>query len=133
MSYKDQNKRREYARLWIAKRRADFFANKSCIKCKSKEKLELDHINPSTKISHNIWSWSEERRLAEIKKCQVFCYACHQIKTMKQDRKQTEHGKIAMYRHYGCRCELCKVAKLQDSRRCSEKRKLNRKINVPMC
>jgi len=51
------------------------------LKCGSWKKLELDHIDPKTKESHKIWSWSEERRNKELKKCQVLCYDCHNIKS----------------------------------------------------
>jgi hypothetical protein len=59
-----------------------------CIGCGSQERLELDHIHPSTKlcdpakslgsktISQRIWN--------EIDKCQLLCYDCHREKTGKQ-------------------------------------------------
>ncbi len=55
------DKKRKYDREWVAKRRAKFFDDKKCKHCGSTENLELDHINPKTKISHSIWSWREER------------------------------------------------------------------------
>lgn len=58
-----------------------FFENGPCIICDSWENLELDHINPKLKISHNIWSWSEEKRQQELKKCQILCEKCHLEKT----------------------------------------------------
>lgn len=76
------DKKREYQRRWIAKRRAEFFDGKSCEKCGSKESLELDHIDQATKVSHNIWSWTEVKRLSEIEKCQILCSECHKIKTL---------------------------------------------------
>lgn len=59
--------------------------SEGCIKCGSKERLELDHINPtekewnpkrsmcSKKLSKNFWN--------EINKCQLLCYNCHKEKT----------------------------------------------------
>lgn len=73
---------KNYQRNWVAKRRADFFVDKFCLWCGSTEKLELDHIDPSTKIANAIWSWSEPRRLAEISKCQILCHNCHLKKTI---------------------------------------------------
>jgi 5-methylcytosine-specific restriction endonuclease McrA len=72
---------REYQRNWVAKRRLDWFSNKACAWCGSCDNLELDHIDPATKISHNIWSWSVERRNRELEKCQVLCAPCHINKT----------------------------------------------------
>lgn len=81
MPYKDKARQRDYSRQWIAKRRATWFENKSCVQCGSTERLELDHVDPSTKVDHCIWSWSEERRNFEIAKCQVLCYDCHRRKS----------------------------------------------------
>jgi 5-methylcytosine-specific restriction endonuclease McrA len=75
---------RDYQRTWIARRRAEWFADKQCVRCGSVEKLRLDHIDAKTKVrrmDHAIWSWSLERREAEIAKCQVLCEECHKLKT----------------------------------------------------
>jgi hypothetical protein len=72
---------REYQRIWIAARRAAFFAGKVCAKCGNSENLELDHIDPAVKVSAAIWSWSDERRAIELAKCQVLCHDCHLKKT----------------------------------------------------
>lgn len=62
-----------------------------CIECGSKERLELDHINPeekewnpkrsmcSKKLTENFWK--------EINKCQLLCYDCHKEKTVNMQRK----------------------------------------------
>ncbi|AVI04753.1 HNH endonuclease [Mycobacterium phage LifeSavor] len=103
--------RREYQRQWIAKRRADFFADKRCVKCGSTEELNLDHIDPTKKVSHNIWSWSQVRRDAEIAKCQVLCLPCHKDKTAADRKYKRLHGHVGTYDRWGCRCGLCKAAK----------------------
>lgn len=108
MGYKDPVLRREYARKWIANRRAEFFADKSCVLCGSTDRMELDHVDPSQKTDHRIWSWSEKRRLEEIAKCQVLCLGCHHRKTGEQFRKTLVHGSITGYTR-GCRCTLCRV------------------------
>lgn len=72
---------RNYQREWIKKRREAFFEGKCCAKCGSKDRLELDHIEPSNKEHHAIWSWSKKRQKAELEKCQVLCYECHKWKT----------------------------------------------------
>lgn len=81
MPYADKEKQREYQRQWMANRRAEFFTGKACVQCDSTDRLELDHIDRQVKVSHNIWSWSRERREAEIAKCQVLCHDCHREKT----------------------------------------------------
>ncbi len=103
------DKKREYDSKWMAKRRHDFFKDKECVKCNSKENLELDHIDPKLKTSHNIWSWSEERRLAEIAKCQVLCEKCHKEKTIAYITKPIEHGTYSGYCKK-CRCNKCVTA-----------------------
>ena len=85
-----KRKQRNYQRKWVAKRRADYFADKSCAKCNTtKKKLTLDHIDSTTKVDHKIWSWSAERRNAELAKCQVLCEDCHKEKTAQQLRVTT--------------------------------------------
>lgn len=106
MPYKDRAKHNEFNRLWIARRRAEYFAGKCCARCGSTDRLELDHINPETKISHAIWSWSATRRAAELAKCQPLCYHCHKAKSRAE---KLQHG-IARY-DSGCRCEICRAAK----------------------
>lgn len=88
----------------------NFFKDKCCVKCGSVEKLELDQIDPKTKIANAVWSWSEKRRLEEISKCQVLCYKCHKEKTKTDFYPPPECGTIRKYQHHGCRCPLCKKA-----------------------
>jgi len=42
---------KNYQKNWVKQRRLNFFNNKSCVQCGSAEKLELDHIDPSKKLS----------------------------------------------------------------------------------
>jgi hypothetical protein len=67
----------KYQREWIARRRAEWFKDKRCIDCGKTDNLEIDHRDPSQKVSHSIWSWSLERRDEEAAKCDVRCHACH--------------------------------------------------------
>ena len=96
---------RSYQREWIAKRRAVFFENKKCVECESNKELEIDHISPETKVSHNIWSWSKERFKTEIIKCQVLCNSCHKEKTRLWNISRRKHGRT--WYSYGCRCSIC--------------------------
>ena len=99
---------KKYKRLWVAKRRALFFSVKSCIWCGSKENLELHHVDPATKDTSSIWSWSEERRNKEIEKCIVLCKDCHYIYHTNKC-KTWAHGIASTYKK-GCRCLDCRYA-----------------------
>lgn len=119
--YKDPEQRRKYAREWIARRRAEWFADKVCARCGVTEDLRLDHIDPRLKVDHRIWSWSQVRRDVELAKCQVLCYECHTAKTWEQmpitnGTEVVEHGTNAMYDHYGCHCDPCKEAQKKRKR-----------------
>lgn len=116
MSYKDKNKQREYGRTWIANRRAAFFQGKKCTKCNTEKGLQLDHIVPKLKVSHNIWSWSKERQDNELQKCQILCKECHKNKTA-NDFNFYRHGTNNQYDR-GCRCISCKeVKRIKNSKR----------------
>ena len=113
---RDKEKLRAYQREWLARRRADWLElHGPCIKCGNDNDLQIDHIDPSQKISHNVWSWTEKRRQQELSKCQVLCKACHLKKTLEQRRK-TEHGKLWMYIK-GCRCDICKKSKSESDKK----------------
>lgn len=73
-------------------RRDTFWKGKSCLKCGSTTKLELDHIERGTKdailCKHpgDIWHWSNTRRDLELAKCQVLCKICHREKSNSESR-----------------------------------------------
>ena len=111
MPYSDPERQREYQRQWIARRRNEFFKGKVCVKCGSTTDLRLDHIDPTKKVSHSIWSWSRSRRESELAKCQVLCHPCHVKKTLGQmpithGYGVAGHGTKRMYSN-GCRCRPC--------------------------
>jgi hypothetical protein len=99
---------REYQRLWMAARRAEWFMEKWCVQCGSIDDLELDHIDPVKKVSHNVWSWTKARQEVELAKCQVLCHDCHKIKTIEFLTEVYDHGDRKMYAYRGCRCSLCR-------------------------
>ncbi len=109
MSYKDINKQREFQRLRNKRARAEFFAGSYCALCGGVEDLELDHINRSSKLGHNIWSWSIERRLAEIEKCQILCQKCHIKKSIRERGFIVGKRKHGNAWSHGCRCDVCKA------------------------
>lgn len=111
MPYATREIQREYQRIWVAKNRADYMTGKSCVICGSTQDLEVDHIDPERKVSHRIWSWSADRRSAELAKCQILCVEHHKQKTRAQ-RPIPEHGTVSRYssKAHKCRCELCRKA-----------------------
>lgn len=87
-----------------------------CVECGSKENLELDHIDPKTKLftSEKLLNVSKKKWDKEVKKLQVLCKVCHNIKTIKENGKilvkgMNTHGTLSSYRY--CRCSVCKKAK----------------------
>jgi hypothetical protein len=108
---------RNYGRAWLAKRRADWLADKACATCGSTERLEIDHIDPATKDpklkgkagTGRLWSWSDERRQAELAKCQVLCEIHHKMKTHRWTKPELPHGRGRYDK--GCRCYVCRSAK----------------------
>jgi 5-methylcytosine-specific restriction endonuclease McrA len=96
VSYKSKERQRVYVRKWNAKRRADWFRDKECVRCGSRKNLELDHIDPARKISHCVWTWSQLRRLVELAKCQVLCGTCHKKKTDEDKAARRRHGTYTM-------------------------------------
>lgn len=107
MPIADPDARRRYQREWVARRRAEFFADKCCLRCGAAAGLELHHFVPGEKVHHAIWSWSEKRRQEEIAKCVVLCRDCH---TEYHAETLRRHGTRGRYER-GCRCEPCREAK----------------------
>jgi hypothetical protein len=115
MSYKDPKDRSRMMKRIYAERRSAWIKSQGgkCIKCGSDKFLQADHIDPSTKIHHSFWTWSEARRELELSKCQLLCRACHFDKSHREQwgRSPREHGHARMYEMFGCRCSKCKLAK----------------------
>lgn len=106
MPYNDPERQKQYQRQWIARRRAVWFADKVCAGCGSTSSLELHHLDPSTKVTHRIWSWAKERREAELAKCQVLCFDCHLQKSVAA-MVTHQHGTWAMVGNHKCKCAEC--------------------------
>ena len=117
MAYgKTPEEQKAYQAGWMAGRRSMWFRlNGPCVQCGSDKNLELDHINPEDKVTHNVWSFSKDKMEEELSKCQVLCNSCHKRKTAAYNRtlvlKDKEaigaywsnaHGKWrARFRHNG--------------------------------
>ena len=91
---KNKKAQREYQRKWKAARRASWFEGKCCVKCGSTDRLEIDHIDPKTKVSNQIWTWSKHRRDEELGKCQILCHACHLKKTAVDLREMDVNARL---------------------------------------
>lgn len=103
---------RDYQKMWMRKRRAEWVESKGgkCEKCGSTEQLEIDHIDRSLKTikASVLWSRNETVRAKELENCQLLCNACHKEKTRLEKMKDLKHGDYGMYKARGCRCQLCK-------------------------
>lgn len=100
----------KYQKSWLAARRAAYFSDKQCVRCSSTTRLELDHIDPTTKVSSRIWSWKESRRLAELAKCQVLCHRCHKDKSAGEFRVRYK----GQANHRARKLTLSQVSEIRD-------------------
>jgi 5-methylcytosine-specific restriction endonuclease McrA len=92
------------------------------VQCGETERpFEIDHIDPKTKVSHRIWSWSAERREAELAKCQLLCVDCHYKKTGTENATGQNHGETLYAK--GCRCEICVSTRAANKKRIRAERK----------
>lgn len=76
MPYKDPDQQRRYQRRWMRQRRSEYFDDKRCSRCGGTAGLQLRYRDMAAKVSHRLWSWSAERRAAELAKCDVICKRC---------------------------------------------------------
>src|SRR5690349_18605673 len=111
MPYSNPATQREYQRKRVKGRRDEWIASRggSCERCGSDERLEVDHVDPTTKTwnPREIWNRRDEDRFRELNKCQVLCYVCHKEKT-RSEQLSAEHGHT-YYVRYKCRCETCRA------------------------
>lgn len=85
-----------------------------CQRCPAVDKLQLDHIDPKTKLFAvaKQWNVSEKRFWLEVDKCQLLCQPCHELKTLKDNNQvsaKNTHGTLSSYLY--CKCALCRKAK----------------------
>jgi hypothetical protein len=88
MPYKDPERQRAYQAQWVRARRAEYLADKRCAVCGTTERLEIHHRDPKQKITHRVWSWSDERRAAELAKSVVLCHDHHLEQTRQQRQRR---------------------------------------------
>lgn len=86
MAFENAEVRKEYFRNYYAKKRAKYIdlLGGKCVECGSMEKLDFDHKDPSTKTFPigKLMNFSEDIVLEELKKCQLLCEDCHDVKTL---------------------------------------------------
>lgn len=122
---------REYnkRRYWKLKAEAHELLGGKCAECGSTDRLEMDHIDPSTKTVEvsRFCSMSRVRFLEELKLCQLLCYDHHKQKTVRE--RSVEHGG-GLTGKKNCRCELCAPLKNAYSRQF--KRKKRKRVSSSM-
>lgn len=91
MPHKNREYHNRYVQEIYQRNRAEWFEGKTCILCGATENLELDHLDPTTKIGHRIWNWNPERRATELAKCRPLCKSCHADKSRKEVRFGSSH------------------------------------------
>ncbi len=117
---------RAYKREWYAAQRSAFFQDKACAWCGSTYRMELHHLDKSTKEGHCIWSWSKERREAEIAKCIVLCLKCHRGYHAQEKRKPLVHGTYNAYAAHRCRCDICRKGNTERAQKHNLRRQARR-------
>lgn len=111
MPYADPAKQSAHQLARINRRRKEWFLkNGPCVKCGSWNDLELDHKDRKQKLTHRIWTYGEEKRIAELAKCQALCRSCHKIKTSAERATPLIHGTFTGYAKKRCRCIECTKA-----------------------
>lgn len=108
-----------YIRSYRERRKTEAvaFLGGRCNSCGSTDSLEFDHVDPSTKVNHiaDMLTSSREKFWAEVKKCQLLCHDCHQVKSAAEERRRRTrpmdelHGTTTGYRR-GCKCSECRAA-----------------------
>lgn len=89
-----------------------------CAKCGTHRHLEIDHIDPSTKVldlSRRFSARTISAALDELKKCQALCHRHHLEKTATESAvrrlKPINHGTMYAWMKLKCGCEKCSAAK----------------------
>ena len=119
---------REYMakRYQLRRRQAIEFLGGKCAWCGSIEELEVDHIDRTNKSFEiaDMYGLSEEKYMAEVKKCQLLCNKHHKEKSVIERGgipAKGHHGRPSSYKY--CKCEVCLEARRKYQRQWAAKRK----------
>lgn len=98
---------------------------RKCVKCGTEDKIEFDHIDPSTKLFSLMGAWN--RPLEELKseaiKCQPLCHDCHKEKSINFLAAAHGGGKSGKR---NCKCEPCKRRKAEYMREWKRSRRASK-------
>lgn len=89
MPIKEKEAYNEYMRKYMLRRyyqrkkMAFELLGNRCAECGAKRKLQIDHVDCFTKVkkSNRLWNMAKPKFLAELKKCQLLCETCHDLKS----------------------------------------------------
>ena len=130
MGFKNIKVKRAYHRNYYRRNLDNYIQllGGKCVDCGEKKDLEFDHIDRATKVFSisNFNKYSKSKILEELKKCVLRCRGCHDKKSLAVGDlpPRTKHGDYGYYRHHKCRCEKCRLANREYSRKYREMRQL---------
>lgn len=101
---------RQYVLDRYHRRRAEWIEKKGgkCVRCGETDGLQFDHIDPATKTFtiSKLWSLSNAKIEAELRKCQILCVPCHKDKT-RAETTPFSHGTWYAAYNKKCKCDDC--------------------------
>lgn len=134
---KDKTAYNEYMKDYMAeryrKRRAHYLEvlGGKCAICGSDHGLEIDHkiaADKSFDVGKALASMATAKLEAELTKCQLLCYDCHQKKSINDaGNRRWKHGTLSGYRW--CKCPQCKEAKANYMRTYKRPRRCGSKVD----
>lgn len=98
-----------------------------CASCGSDDKLEFDHVDPSTKSFSIMARWNAPASTlsAELAKCQLLCEQCHLSKTVALT--SVDHGGGVSGKK-NCKCDPCRARKNEYMRAWKAARKARARV-----
>lgn len=119
----------EYHRKYyqIRRQRIIHYLGGHCVRCGSRENLEIDHKNRQEKSFSISTRLSLCKIVEELEKCQLLCQLCHREKT-RSERDKFSHGTLYGWMKKKCPCDECQTAK----HKWHNRRNLARRKQVPV-